>query len=803
MSQFSVFKDINNVEQPHDRNMAWVIDRIRSGGNRSLIERIRTLPNKADRDKLKKQLMSICFSGTFLRREDRSIERHSGYMVADFDHVTDLEALRTTLTADKYTHVLFTSPSGDGLKVVFKVPAVIKEHKARFRALMEYFNREDFDPKNGNLSRVCYESYDPDIYYNPDSEVFTDIVEDQPYRLSVERPRVLLHSDDRKIAKLQKWSDRRFPITEGQRNDNLFKLASAFNRFGVAKLAAENHLKQYAQEGFDADEILRVITSAYRDTAAHNTQGFNDDETEDHIRNRYQGGACFDDIDEEIKPFIQDKAERAATIESVIGEVDSNSWWSKDKKGVVRVDNYKFKKFLELHGFRKFYPTPGGMFVFVQVSKNLVRNCSTTNIKDFVMHFIEGIGDRQLYNYIAGKPGMFKDEYLNMLDALALPFVRDTATYGTLFYLNAAVRVHKGGGIEMLDYIDLGGYVWADHIIQRTYVNDEVQDGEWNRFVELISSENMERVKAHRTTIGYLLHGYKDKTNNVAVIYNDGVLNENPNGGSGKGIIMQAISKLKRVSIIDGKTFSFDKGFPYQTVTADTQILLFDDVGKRFQFERLFSAITEGLEVEKKNKDAVRIPVELSPKVVITTNYTVQGKGGSHERRKWEVEMSPYFNATRRPKQVFGHNLFEDWNELQWQRFDNYMVRSLAMFLEHGLYECSWETQHIRKFVNETSPEFWEWIDEGGKEPKLKLGEIHYRTPLMEAFIKEYPDWDRFKYNLTGRRWAMWLDAYGQFKGWEVLSEKNINGHYTKYVTEGMPVEEEKEETVSDDLNPF
>jgi hypothetical protein len=185
--------------------------------------------------------------------------------------------------------------------------------------------------------------------------------------------------------------------------------------------------------------------------------------------------------------------------------------------------------------------------------------------------------------------------------------------------------------------------------------------------------------------------------------------------------------------------------------------------------------------------------------VVITTNYTVQGKGGSHERRKWEVEMSPYFNTLRRPKQVFGHNLFDDWDELQWQRFDNYMVVCLLMYLQHGLYECSWETQHIRKFINETSPEFWEWIDEDGKEPKLKLGEVLYRTPLMEAFVKEYPDWDRFKYNLTSRRWCNWLEAYGHFKGWEVLSEKNQSGHYTKYVVAGSP----KEDKTEDDATPF
>ena len=115
MSKFSVFRNINDVDQPHDRDIAWVMDRIRSGANRQLIERIRTIPTKAERDKLKKQLASICFSGTFLRRDDRSIERHSGYMVADFDHVTELAALRETLMADKYVHLLFTRSQSTGV----------------------------------------------------------------------------------------------------------------------------------------------------------------------------------------------------------------------------------------------------------------------------------------------------------------------------------------------------------------------------------------------------------------------------------------------------------------------------------------------------------------------------------------------------------------------------------------------------------------------------------------------------------------------------------------------------------------
>ena len=65
--------------------------------------------------------------------------------------------------------------------------------------------------------------------------------------------------------------------------------------------------------------------------------------------------------------------------------------------------------------------------------------------------------------------------------------------------------------------------------------------------------------------------------------------------------------------------------FAYQLVSADTQILCFDDVKKYFSFERLFSVVTEGLTLEKKNKDAIKIPFSKSPKIAITTNYAIKG----------------------------------------------------------------------------------------------------------------------------------------------------------------------------------
>ena len=123
---------------------------------------------------------------------------------------------------------------------------------------------------------------------------------------------------------------------------------------------------------------------------------------------------------------------------------------------------------------------------------------------------------------------------------------------------------------------------------------------------------------------------------------------------------MNGIAQMKKLVVIDGKSFNFEKSFAYQLVSADTQILCFDDVKKHFDFERLFSVVTEGLTLEKKNKDAIKIPFSRSPKVAITTNYAIKGKGSSFERRKWELEPQHYTKEYT-PLVEFGKLMFGEW----------------------------------------------------------------------------------------------------------------------------------------------
>ena len=175
-------------------------------------------------------------------------------------------------------------------------------------------------------------------------------------------------------------------------------------------------------------------------------------------------------------------------------------------------------------------------------------------------------------------------------------------------------------------------------------------------------------------TIGYILHKFKDPANPRAVILTDEVISDNPEGGVGKGVFLKGLSKIKNTVTMDGKLFKPNKNFLYQRVTLATQIIALEDVLRDFPFEMMFSTITEGIEVERKNLQPIYIEFEDSPKLIITSNYIIKGQGASHERRRIEIELKQYYKPDFTPRDEFGHNLYDEWSADEWNLFDNFMM---------------------------------------------------------------------------------------------------------------------------------
>jgi len=771
----TIFQNIHDTDVPHVRDVNVVLDRIKDGIgiSKDIVKRIRQEKNKSERNQIKKLLPAICFSGTFKKRLDDALEEHSGLICLDFDGYEKQKELlqdKETISKNKYVFSVFISPSGNGLKVLVKIPPDVDNHSNYFNSLEKHFNSPYFDKTSKNISRVCYESYDPLIHVNQNSSVW-DVIEEPEYA-EVSRIRdqaTIPISDENKIVDiLVKWWQKKYPMQEGQRNHNTYILAMAFNDFGINKSLAAYILNQFATSDFTIGEIAITIDSAYKHTANFGTKYYEDEERINQIRAKLRRGVSK----KEIRYQLQDSNLDSDTIDAVLNKVENENskmtFWTKNDKGVIKIEHILFKQFLEDSGFYKFCPEGSRNYVFVKVTNNLIDHTSEKEIKDFILTHLLELDDYSIYNYFADNTRFFKDDFLTMLSTIEIYFIADNKDSAYLYYKNCAVKITKNN-ILTIDYLDLGGYVWKDHVIDRNFTLCPVTGNcDFKKFISNINGADQSRIHSMESTMGFLMHGYKNLSFCPAVILNDEVISDNPEGGTGKGLIMNALSKMKKLVVIDGKSFAFERSFAYQLVSADTQILCFDDVKKHFDFERLFSVVTEGLTLEKKNKDAIKIPFAKSPKIAITTNYAIKGAGNSFARRKWELELHQYYSKEFTPLDEFGKLMFGDWNDGDWCEFDNYMIGCLKSYLKTGLVKTTFVNLKIRQLSAETCHEFIEWcglVDNQERNINLDTGIRLYKNDLYYNFIDEYPDYGpKAKMTISRTRFYKWLISYAIFK---------------------------------------
>lgn len=775
----SVFKDLFKAKDvPFTLTLGEVYARIKKG-NIPLIEKINKIRTSTDKDEvsnIKNSLIAIMFNGTFADRSDNGLIEHSGMCILDFDKYPSIEIMndeREKLIKDKYTLMVFTSPSGNGLKALIRIPKCNKlEHKRRFTAYSKYINSDYFDIKNSNISRVCFESYDPNVYLNQYAEEFTEIEEDKGYSYLEKPPVCILHDEQKKIDIIMKFKWEKSFI-EGERNAYIFDLAGAFCEYGISQSTAENFIFTYIlTSDFSESEMKTAIRSAYK-KRSFDSKYFEDYQTVSKIKLKIKNGIDSATIKKELN-----------VNEDVIDEIKQESidkdikFWSvkEDKNGkeTINVDPYLYSCFLTQNGFYKYYPETSESPTFVRVLSNKVHLSSVSQIKDFVLNHLLKAELINIWNYCSKSPYLFNESHLNMIDSVALNMLMDDKDTSFIPFKNGVVKVNKDL-VEVLQYVDVNGYVWDNQIINRNFNLKDSYKNDFQDFVSKVSNTDAHRIEALETTLGYLIHTYKDKTDQKAIIFNDQEIDDNPNGGSGKSLMLTALNNFRRLVKIDGKAFDPKKSdFVYQRVNLDTQILSFDDVKKNFQFENLFSLITEGITVNRKNKDEIFIPFERSPKIVITTNYVINGVGSSHERRRHEIEFYQYFNERRSPLSEYGRLLFDSWNDKDWSNFDNYMINNLRKFLKKGLTKSISINAESKRFIQATTKDFFDWVEEGNLNHNIRI----YNNEIITKFTNEYKNYK----DLNTKQFLKWVKEYCIFKKLELKKERDSLGRYFEII---------------------
>lgn len=776
----SFFKNLYEKQVSFTLDTIEVLERIRTGKSKAIIDQVRAGDSES-----KKKLPAICFNGTFTSRNDNSLIEHSGLCILDFDKYPTKKAMkdeRKRLEDDPYVFSVFTSPSGNGLKVLVRIPKCDKdEHKLYFKSLEKHFSSEYFDEKNCNVSRVCFESYDPKIYINDLAEEWTEKATEEGYHVTTRTPILPLRNESEIIDRLMKWWNENYGFTEGNRNNNLYILACSFCNYGIDQDLATNYIIRNVIDGdFTQSETEIAVRSAYK-TSEWNTKYFEDKQTLKRIELKVRKGESVDSIS---KSLNIDKTD----IEDVSEEIKRNNieFWviNKNRNGVetVTIDPMKYKLFLEEHGFAKYYPEDSDQPIFVRHKENIVNTTSTEKIKDFVLTYLEEKEIHNVWNYCAKTTKIFTDDHLNMLESISLKMLQDEEDTCYLYFQNGVVCIHKDS-VEFKSYVDVNGFVWEQQIISREYTKSKKIENDFQDFVQKVSAGEDIRIEALENTLGYLVHSYKDKTEQKAIILNDQEINDDPNGGSGKSLMLEAVGKFKRLVKIDGKIFDPNRSeFVYQRVNIDTQVLAFDDVRKNFNFENLFSIITEGISVRQLFKGEFFIPFDRSPKIVITTNYVIDGAGGSHDRRRHEIEFFQYFNAKRTPLDVYGRLLFDGWDESDWIAFDNYMIHITQKYLNNGLTQPVSINADVKRFIQQTSKDFYDWIEDGNLKHNCRV----YIKEIAELFKDEYKNYQ----NLNNRTFVKWVIRYCDLNGYNFNRDRDHSGRFFEIFTNDVDLEE-------------
>jgi hypothetical protein len=417
----------------------------------------------------------------------------------------------------------------------------------------------------------------------------------------------------------------------------------------------------------------------------------------------------------------EDQAKK--TIQTIEEETNDETFWVYDAdKEKISILYTRFARFLELHGFGLyFYDKSTNIFKIVHNDNGRLSEVTPERIKKFTTQFVmdyplDGVEytKEQLLETIYRNDKLFSDSLFEHLKAIDIDFLKDTPATAFIPFRNGIVEIHPKG-IRLASYGEVQKVIWKNDLIDAHIDIDQGNDNgcEYLDFLTKITGNDKERLLSAISLIGYLLHKYKHPARPYAVILAEETEDDTKGGGTGKGIFIKALERMLPTESIDGKAFKPDKSFAWQRVSLATKIIALQDVNKFFPFESLNSILTEGLTLEKKNKDELYIRYEDAPKFVISTNYTIADEAAHSKRRQKVIEFSGYFGPQRTPFDEYGHMMFSDWDSDEYNRFYNFMFFCIQYYLKHGVKDMpQGQTYKAKKIKVQFGDEWYSYFED-------------------------------------------------------------------------------------------
>jgi hypothetical protein len=462
-------------------------------------------------------------------------------------------------------------------------------------------------------------------------------------------------------------------------------------------------------------------------------------------------GKSFDELKDIIGNYKTNLGEKISTFWKV--DIKQNG----DTK--ITISYYDFCRFinskLNIYRFKLDKNSEG--FRYVKLSKGIISSITMADIKDYVKDYLEslenyfdGIYKDQLLEVLyRSSNSIFSDNMLEFLEYTNVEILRSTKDEVYFPFLNGIVRVSKYNKIDIINYDDINGkYIWEKQIIKHNINLDfNYDDFSFNRFLSKINNDDENRMLFSAQCIGYALSQYRDPLNPVTLVFGEETSDSNLGGGAGKGILVNAISKMLPITIIDGKSFNPDSDFAFQRVNTETKAVVLQDTKDKFDFQNLFSKTTDGFTIRKLFTPEFFIPFEDSPIFIITTNYSIDNEMGAAERRLKLLEFSSFFNSKNKPIDYLGEVLFNSWDAEKWNKFYTLMFDCVLIYLEDGFTEIK-ETfgSKIKRISTKYGDDFHDWFKDYVIEDWMDFQDIYLEFLKSSGYNERSYSQKRFSY---------------------------------------------------------
>lgn len=452
-------------------------------------------------------------------------------------------------------------------------------------------------------------------------------------------------------------------------------------------------------------------------------------------------------------------------------------------KGPPKILHNLLITFLEENGFKTVLNEKGRKQL-VKITGNIIENATEGDLITCTKDYLIKMGEQEVLEvYIKGVNAFTNPKKLEFLPSIENFSDKDPKDCAWFYYENTAVKV-SADKIELIPYSSLTHPIWKKRILSRDFVMPISSHGQFYIFMWLISKNDPDRFLALQTALGYLLHRYNDPSLPKAIIlYDEKIsIDGSANGGTGKGLLAQAIGYCKSLEVIDGQQIKGESRFKNQRFDITTDVILFDDVTKKFSLDDFKSMATTGLTIEKKGKDEIHLPFKDAPKIMITSNYIVSGSGGvTDSRRRCEFEVANYFDDKLRPIDEFGNLFFDEWNQDEWNRFDLLMIGNAQAFLLNSLIEATPINLTKNKLTCSSNQEFRAFSTK-----EFTTDQWLEKDILLSKFKSEHP----IHSDTSPHLFTKWIKEYAKIHG--LLYDCKNPGGVQQFILKSNPIEDEK-----------